>query len=165
MASPGRPAGLAWAGEVLVWTALMWGVWLLSLSAIGLPDLVVGGLCSLVSGVCAAAARRAMRQRWRPSWSLLPPVAALPAAILVDTVAVLLSPWRPQPPGGEVRRVDAGGAGPSARAAARRAVVTAVISASPSTVVLDADDKTGILVVHAMGSPGPSIADRYAARR
>lgn len=165
VAHPGRPARAAWAGEVLVWTGLMWGVWLLSVSAVGVPDLVVGGLCALVCGVCAAAARRAMHQRWRPGWSLLAPVAALPAAIVVDTVVVLLSPWRSPTRRGEVRTVDAGAAGHSGRSAARRAVVTAVVSAAPSTVVLDADDKTGALVVHAVGSPGPSIADRYAVRR
>lgn len=154
----------AWAVEVLSWTVLLWGVWLLSLSAVGVPDLAVGGLSALACGFCATATRRAIVQRWRPHLALLGPVAVLPVAVAVDAVAVLLSPWRHRTRRGEVQTVDVGAAGAGPRQAARRAVITAVVSASPATVVLDADDKTGTIVVHAMRSPGPSLQERYARR-
>lgn len=152
----------AWSVEVLAWTLLLWGAWLLSLSAVGVPDLVVGGLSAAVCGIAAASARRAIRQRWHPSWSLIAPAAALPVTIVVDTAAVLLSPWRAGTRRGQVETVDVGGAGQAPRQTARRAVITTIVSASPASVVLDADDKTGTLVVHAMRSPGPSLAQRYA---
>lgn len=158
----GRAAPVAWVIEATVWSLLLWGVWLLSLSAVGVPELVVGGGCALVSGVCAAAARRAIRQRWRPGWAALAPLAVLPAAIVVDTVAVLLSPLRASTRRGELQTVDVGGAGHTPRQSARRAIVTMIVSATPATVVLDADDTEGTVVVHAMRSPGPSIQNRYA---
>jgi multisubunit Na+/H+ antiporter MnhE subunit len=154
----------AWVIEILVWALLMWGAWLLSLSAVGVPDLVVGGLSALACGVAAAGVRRAIGQRWRPEWSLVGPLAVLPVAIVVDAAAVLLSPWRPRNRREVVETVDVGGAGRSPRQAARRAVITAVVSASPATVVIDADDETGAIVVHALRSPGPSLQRRYARR-
>lgn len=154
----------AWVIEVLAWTALMWGAWLLSLSAVGVPDLVVGGLCALACGVCAAGARRAIRQRWHPGASLFGPVALLPVAIVVDAVTVLLSPWRARTRRGEVQTVDVGAAGRTPRQAARRALITTIVSASPATVVLDVDDHEGTLVVHALSSPGPKLHQRYARR-
>lgn len=168
-AAPGRRArqerrAEAWVVEVVVWAALLWGVWLLSLSAVGVPDLVVGGLSALSCGVGAAAARRAIRRRWHPTWALLGPAAVLPVAIVVDSFAVLLSPWRARTRRGEVQTVDVGGAGHSPRQAARRAIVATVVSASPATVVLDADDVEGTMVVHAMRSPGPALQRRYARR-
>lgn len=152
----------AWAVEVAVWALLLWGVWLLSLSAVGVPELVVGGGCALLSGMCASAARRAIRQRWRPGWAVLAPLGVLPAAIVVDTLAVLLSPLRASTRRGELQTVDVDGAGHTPRQSARRAIVTMIVSATPATVVLDADDAAGSIVVHAMRSPAPSIQERYA---
>lgn len=156
-----RQAG-AWAAEIAAWTVLLWGVWLLSLSAVGTPDLVVGGSCALGCGACAAAARRAIRQRWWPSWQDVAPAALLPVAVLVDTVAVLTSPLRPGARRGELQTVQVGAAGHGPRQAARRALVATIVSATPATVVLDVDDTKGTVVVHAMRSPGPSLQDRYA---
>lgn len=152
----------AWVVEVAAWTGLLWGVWLLSLSAVGVPDLVVGGLCALLCAVCGVAARRGIGQRWRPAWSLLVPLAVLPVAIVVDSAAVLCSPWRARRRRADLQTVDVGAAGHNPRQAARRALVTTIVSASPATVVLDADEATGRILVHAMHSPGPRLQDRYA---
>lgn len=159
----GRRAA-AWVVEAGCWALLLWGVWLLSISTVDWPDVVVGGLCALASGLCAAASRRAIRQRWRPQRALLGPVALLPVAVVVDSAAVLLSPFRPRARRGEVETVDVAAGGPSPQQAARRAIITAVVSASPATVVLDADHETGTLVVHALPSPGPRLHERYAPR-
>ncbi len=45
---------LGWVVEVLVLAAALWGVWLLSLGAVGIPDMVVGGLSALACGLAAA---------------------------------------------------------------------------------------------------------------
>ena len=153
---------VAWGAEIAAWAVLLWGAWLLSLSAVGMPDLVVGGACALLCGVCAAAARRAIRQRWRPTWRDVAPAAWLPVAVLADTAAVLTSPLRPGARQGELLTVHVGAAGHGPRQTARRALVAMIVSATPATVVLDADDTKGTVVVHAMRSPGPSLQDRYA---
>lgn len=168
-AAPGRAhergrRAVAWVAEVGSWTLVLWGIWLLTLSAVDQPDVVVGGLCALACGFCAAAARRAIRRRWRPPLAVLGPMALLPVAVVVDCGAVLLSPLRPRTRRGTVETVDVAAAGPSPRQAARRAIITAVVSASPSTVVLDAEEATGTLVVHALRSPGPRLHERYTRR-
>lgn len=169
MASRRRPGGRfgRWIGvlvEGLAWTLLTWGIWLLSLSAVDDQDLLVGGLSGVVCGVAATAVRRAIGARWRPQPRLAVPALLLPWSIVADAVAVLASPLRSPGRGARVERIDIGAAGRSSIASARRAVATAVVSASPATVVLDVDDESGILTVHAMPSRGPKLYERYARR-
>ncbi len=152
------------AAEVLVWTLLTWGVWLLSLSAIDDEDLFVGGLCALGCGVVAAATRRAIGARWRPRLAFLAPALWLPLAIVVDSAAVLVSAWRPKRRGAEVVDIHIGAAGSTPAATTRRAVAATVASATPASVVLDIDPETGHMVVHSLRSPGPGLHERYARR-
>ena len=157
-------ASSGWSIEVLSWTLLTWGVWLLSLSAIDDQDLLVGGLCGLGCGVVAAATRRAIGARWHPRLPAVAPTAWLPLAIVVDTAAVLVAAWRPALRGPQIVEVDIGAQGDAPEAAARRAIATAVVSATPATVVLDVDPGNGRMLVHSLRSPGPSLHERYARR-
>lgn len=160
-----RHAHLAgWVAEALAWALLTWGIWLLSLSAIGDQDLLVGGLSSLLCGAAAAGVRRRIGAAWRPDARLFAPALLLPISIIVDAAAVLVAAWRPRHRHEQVVRIDIGARGDSSRAAARRAVVTTVVSATPASVVLDADPKSGRLTVHSLGSPGPSLQERYRTR-
>lgn len=162
--TPRRVKAAQWALEVLVWTLLTWGIWLLSLSAIGDPDLLVGGLSSLLCGLAAAGVRRRLGQAWRPSPSLFVPAILLPVSIVVDASAVLIAAWRPRRRQVRTVEVDIGARGSEPQAAARRAIVTAIVCATPASVVLDADPSSGRLTVHSMGTPGPSVLERYGTR-
>lgn len=157
-------AGARWGAEVLVWTLLTWGVWLVSLSVVDNQDLLVGVLAALVCGLAATGVRRRLGLRWRPRLSLLWPVLLLAISIPVDAAAVLLGAWRPSARRPLTIEVDIGAAGDGPEAAARRAVVIAVVSATPSSVVLDADPDSGRLVLHTLRSPAPAIHERYATR-
>lgn len=150
--------------EVVLWTLLTWGVWLVSLSVVDNEDLLVGGVAALVCGLAATGVRRRLGLSWRPRLSLLRPMLLLPISITVDAVAVLLAAWRPSGRGARIIEVDIGAAGHGPEAAARRAVMIAVVSATPSSVVLDADPESGRLVVHTLRSPAPAIHERYATR-
>ena len=151
-----------WAVEVLVWTLLSWGIWLLSLSAVDDEDLFVGGLCALGSGLAAAAVRRVWAVRWRPTLGSVLPALLLPVSVVVDTLVVLSAPWRR--PDVRIEEVDIGARGDASAAAARRALATLVTTSTPASVVLDADPETGVLVVHTLASPAPDLYRRYARR-
>lgn len=156
-----RSAG-RWAVGVVAWTLVTWGIWLISLSAVSSEDLLVGGLCALACGVVAEAVRRAVEGRWRLSADLLTGVAAVPVAVVLDTLSVLAAPIRPGRREATVRRIHIGAQGESDRARGRRAIATALTSMSPGTVVLDADPEDGSLVVHSLAPAGPSVAERFA---
>lgn len=163
--TPTRAAVAAqWGIEILVWALLTWGIWLLTLTAVDKENLLVGGLSALGCGVAAAAARRVYAGSWRVQASALRPALLLPVAIVTDAVFVLAASWRRSSRGAQVVKVDIGAAGATATAAARRALATLVVSATPSTVVLDADPDSGHLVVHRLPSRGPDLAERYAPR-
>lgn len=162
---------VGWALEILLWTLATWGVWLVTLTAVSAEDLAVGGGCALACGVVAAFARRLVQGRARPTLADLRPVWLLPLAIVMDTVTVLAAPWRPTArhaaAAGTRRpldRVDLGAQGPAPAARARRSFATLVVSASPGTVVVEADPERGELLYHSFASGGPSLPSRYTRR-
>lgn len=152
-----------WGVEVLAWTLLTWGIWILTLTAVDREDLFVGGLSAVGCGVAAAAARRSYAGGWRPRVSSLLPALLMPVAIVSDAVCVLAAPWR-LGRAARVVEIDIGAVGPTATASARRAIATLVVTSTPGSVVLDALPDDGRLVVHRLRTRGPDLAARYAAR-
>lgn len=149
--------------ETFVLSAALLGVWLLSLSAVSAEDLWGGSGCAFVSGMVVAGVRRAIKGRWSATTAVLfsaQPTLLLPLAILADTAGVLAASVRGRR--GRLTTVELPAAGGTSRATTRRAMATALISASPSSIVVDADPKTGVLTVHSFGQTGPSLADRFA---
>ena len=162
---------VGWALEILLWTLAAWGLWIVSLTAVSSEDLGVGGGCALLCGALAALARRIVQGRGRPALDALRPAILLPVAIVRDTATVLAAPWRHSPGcasrAAEHRpldHVDLGARGRSPAARARRSLATLVVSASPGTVVVEADPERGELVYHSFASGGPSLPARYARR-
>jgi hypothetical protein len=60
---------------------------------------------------------------------------------------------------GEVRSVRLHRDRPGARWQGHQAVATAVVSTAPGTVVLDVDERSGGMVLHALGSGRPAMED------
>lgn len=146
------------AGAVVAFGALL-GVWI---GLAGQPDDQ-----DLVAGSCAAAVAVAVgfavsqRGRALPSFQLadLGRLAALPAQVVVETGRVFAAAARHAAGrrGGAVGEwstvavtVPAGtGSGPAGwRAARRDSVLTALLSASPNTIVADIDADAGTALVH-----------------
>jgi multisubunit Na+/H+ antiporter MnhE subunit len=154
--------------EVVLWTAVATGVWLLTLSSVSLPELVAAVATALPCAVLAVAARRALGRSWSvdPSWVrwLLP----LPGAVVADTVRVLGLAARVlagrRIPVGELRRVPVRRDRRAARWAARQAAVAGLLTAAPGTVVLDVADRDGgdgrpSVLLHALGAGRPRLEE------
>lgn len=150
------------AVEVVVWWALAYAVWLLSLSTVPLQELAVAALCALPCGVAAAGARWAIGESWavKPRW--LRPMLVLPFAIVSDAIQVLFSALRLQPSEGRFQRVPSSATGSDAHARGRRALATGLVTASPGSYVLDVDPDSGEMLIHSLASRGPRIERRVA---
>lgn len=146
---------LASAAEVIGWWAVAYSVWLMSLSAAPLQELLVGAAASLPCGVAAVAARRVAGEHWKLRLRWLRPLLSVPGSLLSDTAAVLISPVRRRPGGFEQVPTGAGGANPEDRS--RRALATFWLSVTPGTFVVDADPGSGELMVHRCAGAGPAM--------
>ena len=162
----GPPKVVAVVVETVLWSAALLGVWLLSLSAVSGEDLWVGSACAVVCGMVAVGVRRAIKGRWSVPTALsftARRMLPLPLAIVFDTAGVLAASVRRTRRRGRLTTVELSARGGGARATTRRAIATVLISASPGSIVVDADPKTGVLIVHSFGQTGPSLPDRFTA--
>ena len=148
--------------EALFWWGAALGVWLLSLSAVSTPELVVATLVSLPCGVLAVAGRVATSHAWtlRPAW--LVPLLLVPVSIVTDTVEVLLSAATRKPGQFETMEVG-GGSGGGALPEARRAAATFWVTVTPGSYVVDIDPDSGQALVHRLSRHGPPT-ERLATR-
>lgn len=115
--------------EGTVWWAVLVGVWLLTLTTVTLPELVVAAVAAVPCAGAATAARAAYRASWRPGKALVRSLPLVPMEVVRELVR--------GPSDGTVREVPVTESG----------VATVVLSLSPGTVVLDDDD--GTLTIHA----------------
>ncbi len=159
-----RPRYLVAAlAEVLVWAGGAFGIWMLTLSAISLEEIAVAAPASFMCGSAACATRRALRADWSLNWRAVEPALVLPASIVADCAQLFTVPLRPRHRAGTFEEVDTGAKGSSPRAAALRALAGIVICATPGTVVVEADVKSGRLTVHSLGFRGPHLEERFAS--
>lgn len=149
--------------EVVVWWGLCLGVWLISLSAISLPELVVAVLASFPCAVLAVAGRHAAGNTWRFRARAFAPAALLPVAIVSDTAGVLASALPGRRRAGEFTDVHVeGGAGKGPAPDGRRAVATLLVTLTPGSFVADIHDD-GTARVHVLTERGPRM-ERIATR-
>lgn len=148
--------------SVVFWSALCLGIWVLSLSSVSDEELAVGAASSLACGVAAVAFHRAIGLRWSIRGVPWPALPTLLASIISDTAQVLVRPLA-RTARGRVNVVDVGARGNGAAATTRRAVATLLMSASPGTVVLDADDR-GRMTFHSLDCAGPTVEDKVTGQ-
>lgn len=139
------------------WTAIAYGVWLMSLSTAPLQELLLAAACALPCGLAAAGARWAIRDSWRfrPGW--FRPMLLLPLAIVSDAVQVLFASLRPHPRSGRFQRVQTGATGDDSLARGRRALITGLVTVTPGSYVLDVDPDSGEMLVHSLSFRGPRM--------
>lgn len=150
------------AVEVLFWWAACVGVWLLTLSSVSLSEGLIATGCALPCAVLGVAGRRAVDGSWAPSPRWVRWLLVLPVSVVADGLRVLghaLAALAGRVPTGEIRTVRLHKDRPAARWRARQAVATAVVSAAPGTVVVDVDDDSGDMVLHALGSGRPALEE------
>lgn len=147
--------------ELLFWWAAATGIWLLTLSSMSLPEVSISAAAGLPCAVLAIAARRAVGGSWppRPAWVRW--AAPLPVAVVADGARVLgraagvLVGRRIEK--GEIRPVQLPRERPAPRRQSREAMAVALTNAAPGTVVIDLDDDSGRMLLHALGSGSPSM--------
>jgi hypothetical protein len=151
---------------VAVWWAVLTAAYTATLSVATGPELVGAAACAAVCALLAVAARRAARARWRPDRRWAGWLAPLAVSIAGDTARlftrVLPRLLAGRPSGGKARTMAEPG-DVRARAAARRAFGTLVLSASPGSVVLDWPADGSAIVLHELGS-GPPALDEAVTR-
>lgn len=156
--SPPAASPVAVVAEVVLWWAVAYAVWLMSLSTAPLQELLVGATAALPCGVAAYGARRATGDRWVLRLRWLRPALHLPVVLLTDTFTVLSAALTGRPVG-RFERVPTGAVDDVPPARSERAVATFWVSLTPGSYVVDADPASGELMVHSLPGPGPSMAD------
>ena len=152
--------------ELLFWWAAAMGVWLLTLSSMSLPEVSIAAASALPCAVLAIAARRAVGGSWPPRAAWLRWAAPLPVAVLADGVRVLgraagvLVGRRIED--GELRPVHLPRERPAPRRHSRESMAVTLTNASPGTVVIDLDEDSGRMLLHALGL-GSSLMEKVVA--
>lgn len=152
--------------ELLFWWAAATGVWLLTLSSMSLSEVSVAAAAGLLSAVLGIVSRRAVGGSWPPRPAWLRWAAPLPGAVLADGVRVLgraagvLVGRRIGE--GEIRAAELPVERPAPRRQSREAMAVALTNAAPGTVVLDLDDDSGRMLLHALGSGRPAMEEAVA---
>ena len=148
---------------VALWSLVVLGIWLLTLSALSWGELVVGSACSVAVGVIAIAAQRAVGVSWKPTVASLRPFLVLPFAIASDAVQVLSLLVRRRRDSGQFGTIETGEAGSSPQVSTRRALATVGTTATPAAIVVDVDDQ-GVMTLHSFPTKGIRMEEAFAKR-
>ncbi len=159
---PERPGWLFLVAGGLIYAGVLLGMWIVLAGQPDVQDLVAGS----AAAVLAVGVGYLLSQRGKmvPSVRVadLRTLAALPWQVVVETgqvfaLAARKAAGRPTAPG--VLRTVPVDVGTDVRgwpAARREAVLTALLSAAPNTVVVDIDMEAGTALVHQLaGAPEP----------
>jgi multisubunit Na+/H+ antiporter MnhE subunit len=148
--------------EIAAWWAFLLVVWIATLNSFSVSELVVAAVLAVPCAVAARAAGRAVAVRWRLPRHWFRWLLTLPVAIAHDTVAVLLLAVRPRSreDEDEFRRLPLPRDDTTAQQAGREAVTTAILSATPGSVVVDANETHDELLVHTLPIGGTRLARR-----
>ncbi len=149
--------------SVALWGGASLGIWLLTLSSLSWGELFVGTACSLLVGVIAVAAQRAVGTHWKLTVAALRPLRALPLAIVSDVAQVLTLPLRRRRIRGRFETIDVAAAGSSPQAVTRRAIATLGTTVTPASIVVDVDDE-GDMVVHVLPTCGLHMEEGFVKR-
>lgn len=133
-----------------MWWVLLAGLYVALISTITGWELLTGLTLGLLIAILAVATRSAERKAYRPSWAWLGWLLPLPGAVVVDTgrLALVLAQrvLLRRDVRGSFRRVQLPRVDDGPRDAARRALASVALSATPGTVVVDVDSDNGVLL-------------------
>lgn len=149
------------AVEMLVWSALMVGMWVVTLSAATVPEVVAAAAAGVVSALGAVVARVALGGRWRAKarWSRW--LVTWWGSLVADTAAVFALAAR------HLRHRDVAGdfvevalrrtPGDEPSEDMHRALAALVLSSTPGSVVYDSDPRGHRLFVHTIVDVPPDL--------
>ncbi|MGH7904078.1 MAG: Na+/H+ antiporter subunit E [Candidatus Dormibacteraceae bacterium] len=152
-----------------VWFVLLFGLYLLLVDTLIIPELGVGLASAALGATGVEAIRKQGRIGFAPRWRWLLALRVLPGRVLVDLARVFgvlgQGAIRRQAPRGAVLGIpyDAG-EGDDGRVSARHVVTTLATSFTPGTIVLGIDRDLGLLLVHELGRDGDADRAQLAVR-
>ena len=133
--------------EALVWWVALCAVELLLVSSVSAQEAALAVVLSLAAALVAVAARTAQPTAWSPRVTWLRWLLMLPGSVVGDTRTVLVAAFSGRR--GTWRTIDVLQAiGDGARPRAWRALAGLCLTASPSTVVADIDQRSGRVLLH-----------------
>jgi hypothetical protein len=146
----------------IAWYVPLVALWLAFVNTLAPEEVAVGLVAAAVAATAAEVVRtqELVRFRMDPRW--LRGLAGLPWQTVRDTWLLAVALWghlNGRPVRGVVRVVPFPSEADDARSAARRALVTAVASVAPNTIVVGVEGAEGEMIVHQLvpqpGSPLP----------
>lgn len=140
--------------EVLGWWAVLVLLWLATLTTFSPQELIAAAVLALPAASAARVGRLAVHGHWRLPHRIPQLSAALACAIVRDSWAALLIAARGRPVGRfaeDELEVEAD----AWRRAGRAALITSVLSATPGSLVIDADDND--LLLHVLAMPATRL--------
>jgi multisubunit Na+/H+ antiporter MnhE subunit len=146
----------------IAWYVPLVVLWLAFVDTLAAAEVVLGLLAAAVAATAAEVVRDQdlVRFRLEPRW--LRGLGRLPWQVLRDTWLLAEALWgqlRGRPVRGVFRVVPFPAEQDDARSAARRALVTGVVSLAPNTYVVGIEGDEGVVLVHQLvpepGSPIP----------
>lgn len=143
---------MGWAVEIGVWWVLLVAVWIATVNTFSVQEVIVAAVLSVPCAIAARAGRRAAGLCWTVRRGWLRWLLFLPSAIVHDTIAVLKLALRRRSgeDRDEFRALRLPAEDDPALRSGHAAVATAVLSATPGSVVVAADEAKGELLVHAV---------------
>jgi multisubunit Na+/H+ antiporter MnhE subunit len=149
-------------GFWIAWYVPLVLLWLAFVDSFAAAEVVVGLVAAAVAATAAELVRSQDLVRFRLDLRWLRDVRRLPWQVLGDCWLLAVALWRHctgHPVRGVFRVVPFPGEADDARSAGRRALVTALVSMSPNTMVVGVEGGEGELLVHQLvptpGSPVP----------
>ena len=145
---------IAWKDRVLA-AAALWvafsAIEALLVGKIDPQETPVGIAIALLAALATVGSLAAGGARFAVPISAIAQLPGIAWSVLRDTAIVtgaLLRALGGQPPDDRLQRIPFDPGGDDAVSAARRALVVAGTSASPNSIVVDADAERGVLIVH-----------------
>lgn len=148
----------------LLWYVPLFGLWILFVDTLAAEELVLGAIGAAVAATAAdiVRAQDLVRFRMRARWLLA--LARLPQWTLTDSWLLAVALWRQlRRPGsvrGRFRLLPFPIERDDATSAARRALVTGVISLAPNSYVVGVERDEGCMLVHQLVRTQEEIVPR-----
>jgi multisubunit Na+/H+ antiporter MnhE subunit len=136
----------------IVWYVSLFGLWILLVDTFAAEELLLGAIAAAVAATAAniVRAQDLVRFRLRPRW--LRGVWRILWQVGTESGMLVVALWRQlRRPGsvrGRFRVLEFPREGDDAAAAARRALVTSVVSITPNTYVVGIEGEEGTILIH-----------------
>lgn len=145
----------------------MMGLWVLYTSTVSLWELVIGAAAAVLATIATATVEEQRFARFAPDPKWLLYFFSLPWFVLRDTALVFRAAFKyalKQKSDGYLVSVDFDPGGEDARSTARRALVTALSTIPPNSIVVGIDRKNKKILLHMLAPDDvPWITTRLGA--